>query len=79
MANEMSKERFERTVTAAIQSEVAAVAEEEIAEAQKRVAERVRERIGAIAISLCSNVNIARMSHEIVVTIRDENNPGRSD
>lgn len=66
-----SEDRLLAGIEAAIQSEIAAIAEEEIATAIVNVEHRVREKLGAMSIALLSYCDIARMGQNIVITVRD--------
>ena len=72
MANITSPDRFAAAVLDALNREIERVAEEEIDAAHKRVAERVRERLGSIATAIFSHYDLTLDRRDLLIRVRNE-------
>lgn len=58
-------------ITLALRSEIATIAEEEITAAQKRIADRVHEKLGQVAMNVFSAYSIERREDRVIIEVRN--------
>lgn len=69
-------ELFEHHLRHAIHNTIEAIMNEEIHKAQERMAQRVREQIGALAISVARCADIQMMRDRLVITVHMDKETG---
>lgn len=67
---------FEQQVSDLLQDGIATIVDEEVAAAQQRVEQRVRELVGQKAISAASFAEIQHMGSGLVIRIQDHTQGG---
>jgi hypothetical protein len=64
--------QFVQRINGAVQEAVQAIAEEEITAAQKRIAERVRERVAFISCRVAEWVEVSTLRDRIVIEVKTD-------
>jgi aspartate aminotransferase-like enzyme len=70
--DENTPDRFAVAVQLALRDELRKIAEEEIEAAQERVKERIRAKLGELALRCFGAYNIAFNRDELVITVRTD-------
>lgn len=66
---------LESAIHDALNTQLKAIVEQEIAEAQKRVATRLHEHVATTAMRISRFYEMARMEDRVVITVRDGSKP----
>lgn len=63
---------FEQMISRVLQKEIEAIADEEIASAQKRINERIRGSLAALTMKIMTYYEVERSSDRVIITVKND-------